>query len=1441
MSGIPVQMASGVYRGSGYATAVVEARPTEAAESHPGAAKLAVAGGLARRRKVRLMAAWAALLLMGAGARAQAVFSTPQPVGATAGEQSVPVTAPAGGTVAGVEVLTMGASGLDFQAGVGFSCVSSTPLAAGGSCTQSVTFTPTAPGLRVGAVALLDSRGNVLGTAYLSGIGQGGLGVLVPGNISAVAGNGNWLDTVVDGISALHAELNQPTGVTLDGAGNMYIADSVHNRIRMVAAPAPVPNPPAMTVGKISTIAGNGNATWSGDNGPAADATLSSPSGVALDGAGNLYIADTANNRVRKIAAVNGIPTGTITTVAGNGTAGLGGNCQASLAQVVELNRPQGVTVDSAGNLYIADTGNQRILRMDAATGLIATVAGNCALSSLGDGEGTYSGDGGPATSAGLNLPYAVAFDSSGNTMYIPDSGNNRVRAVNGGAIDTYAGTGTQGDSGDGQAAKAANLFAPCGAAVDPAGNVYIADTQNNSIRKVSSATGKISTLAASGLGQFLNAAGQFDAVNIHGPIGLFLDGGGDLYFADSLNMVVREMTANWVALDFTAATVRQGSASAPQNQTIENDGNAAVDLTSIQALATDNVALGNATTCATGSPFLAVDEDCIVSAEFAPSVSLTFPPGTTSETLTGNIFVADAYVEVASAAGAVLNSPLNIEVVGEASAVNSTTVTLSSSLNPSGFGQSVTITAQATTGAGTGNLTGTVTFYDGATVLKTGVALNATGAAAYTTSSFAVGLHTITATYSGDALHYPDTSAALIQTVIEGTTINLKSSQNPSSVGQNVTFTATVTSSNGGGVAPDGTVDFSDGATPLCAGVTLTAGVATCSTAALPQGTNAIAATYSGDSANQIQASGPVTLSQDVLAASATVVSSTPNPSYYGVPVTFAATVTPGGAAPATGTVDFYDGPAKIGTGTVAAATGMAAFTTATPLSIGSHSITADYLGDTNNGPSNSPAIIQTVLQTQTSTFVIAVPSTGIAGAQVVLTASVTVTAGANPALTGTVAFSIANGTAAQSNIVATVSASAASINGTATINQTLPPGQYSVVATYSGDTDDGGSVSAALPFTVVQATTSIAVTGSPDPSVVLSPAVFVATVSGNGGIPGGTVDFLANGASIGTAPLIAGVATLSYSALPASAAPYAITAAYGGDIDDAPSQSAAWLQTVNTIPTDTNLGTSTTGGTTPQVILVATVVDGPGSAPTSPIPTGTVTFTSAGTVLGSASLDADGVATLVPNLYAGTYNVVASYAGDTLHSPSASSAITVSSTATDYSLVIAPPNVTMATTQNATVTVTLTSVSGFADTIGLGCASLPAGVTCHFASIAVALASASVATTQLTIDTDNPLSGGSSAMNEHPGGRSASLAGLLFPLGAIFGWVAWRLRKRHFGALTALLILLLSGAALLAAGCSGFTQSSAAPGTYVIQVVGIGANSDITHYRNVTLNIAK
>jgi hypothetical protein len=299
-----------------------------------------------------------------------------------------------------------------------------------------------------------------------------------------------------------------------------------------------------------------------------------------------------------------------------------------------------------------------------------------------------------------------------------------------------------------------------------------------------------------------------------------------------------------------------------------------------------------------------------------------------------------------------------------------------------------------------------------------------------------------------------------------------------------------------------------------------------------------------------------------------------------------------------------------------------------------------------------------------------------------------------------------------------------------------------------------------------------------------------------------------------------------------------YSITVSYSGDTADSPSTSTSVSETVGLIPTTTSLGSATSTGATPQVTLVATVLNNG----TGVLPTGTVTFMSGATQIGSSTLDASGVATLVPNLTPSVnYSVVAMYSGDVDHSPSSSSVVTVSGTPTLFSIGVNPSSVTMATSQNVTVAVNLNSNGSFADTIGLGCASLPAGVFCHFSSPSAKLTPDGSASVQLTIDTNNPLSGGSSAMNIKPNTSKFSLAGLFLPFSLFFGFVFLRLRRRSATFLSTAMLLLLSAAALLATGCNSFSTSTAAPGTYMIQVTGTGANTSVEQYQNVSLTITK
>lgn len=276
-----------------------------------------------------------------------------------------------------------------------------------------------------------------------------------------------------DGGPATKAQLNRPYDAAVDSNGNVYIPEQRNHRVRKVAPS-----------GTITTVAGTGDAGFNGDQRQATDAQLFFPVGVAVDSNDNLYIADGANHRVRKVDTSSGV----ITTVAGTGNAGFSGD--GGPASEAQLNFPFRVAVDDEAGLYIADAANHRIRRVDDTSRTITTVAGT--------GSGGFSGDGGPATEAQLNLPFGVDVDDTGN-VYVADWLNNRVRRVDAsGVITTVAGTGGDGFSGDGGPASDAQLGRPTDVAVDEEGSLYIADRDNARVRWVNS-SGMIATVAGGG------------------------------------------------------------------------------------------------------------------------------------------------------------------------------------------------------------------------------------------------------------------------------------------------------------------------------------------------------------------------------------------------------------------------------------------------------------------------------------------------------------------------------------------------------------------------------------------------------------------------------------------------------------------------------------------------------------------------------------------------------------------------------------------------------------------------------------------------------------------------------------------------------------------------------------------------------------------------------
>jgi hypothetical protein len=340
--------------------------------------------------------------------------------------------------------------------------------------------------------------------------------------IEKVAGTAELSGYSGDNGPATVCRFDKPRGVTIDAAGAIYIADNYNHAIRKIS-----PN------GTITAFAGTGSSGYSGDGGSAAAAKLRYPLGAAVDGSGTVYIADTNNHCIRKVSAV-----GIITTVAGTGDSGYSGDN--GPATSAELYYPAAVVLDGTGGFYIADRYNHRIRKV-AANGIITTVAGT--------GNSGYSGDNGPASAAEIDSPYGIALDKNGS-VYIADSRNERIRKVDtAGIITTVAGNGSAGYAGDNGPAVSAKLSNPLGVAVDDKGTLYIADCNNDRIRKVDAA-GTITTLAGTGSSGYSGDNGPAASAQLNDPHGIAVDSRGSVYFADVRNEVIRRVYDSCIDAD---------------------------------------------------------------------------------------------------------------------------------------------------------------------------------------------------------------------------------------------------------------------------------------------------------------------------------------------------------------------------------------------------------------------------------------------------------------------------------------------------------------------------------------------------------------------------------------------------------------------------------------------------------------------------------------------------------------------------------------------------------------------------------------------------------------------------------------------------------------------------------------------------------------------------
>lgn len=342
--------------------------------------------------------------------------------------------------------------------------------------------------------------------------------------ISTIAGTGTS-GYNGDGISATTAQIYYPHNLALDAAGNIYFPDYNNARVRKIT----------INTGLISTIAGTGTAGFSGDGGAATAAQINQPTSLTFDSNGDLYFTDRGNQRVRKITKSSGI----ITTIAGTGAAGFNGD--GISATTAQLNYPNEVAFDSAGNLFVSDWQNQRVRKVDKLTGTITTIAGT--------GVAGYNGESIPAVTAQIHGPCGIIFDIGGN-IYIAEYTGNRIRKINinTGLITTLAGTGGIGGyNGDGGAATAAQLNAPAYLSFDDAGNMYIGDEQNFRVRKIAAGTGIISTIAGTGTGGYNGDGIAPTAAWInHAYYPYFNNNNCSMYIVDTYNHRIRKITGGF-------------------------------------------------------------------------------------------------------------------------------------------------------------------------------------------------------------------------------------------------------------------------------------------------------------------------------------------------------------------------------------------------------------------------------------------------------------------------------------------------------------------------------------------------------------------------------------------------------------------------------------------------------------------------------------------------------------------------------------------------------------------------------------------------------------------------------------------------------------------------------------------------------------------------------
>ncbi|MHB1935628.1 MAG: NHL domain-containing protein [Acidobacteriaceae bacterium] len=657
----------------------------------------------------------------------------------------------------------------------------------GSQCIVPLTFTPIYPGQRDASFSISTSVGTA--DIGLFGTGLGPETVLSPGIITSILP------------SLVPPTMGAPEQLGIDPQGNVYVADKLDNQI-------------------LVWYAGNStNKVYVGASpGAVVNATLNAPTAVALDAAGNLYIADSGANVILRVDAA----TLAITTVAGTGTASYSGDGGAATSAT--LNTPSGIAATADGTFYIADTGNNVVRRVDGQTGIITTAAGTA-------GPGGYTGDGGQAALATLNAPISVALDDLGN-LYIADTGNNVIRMVNSviGIITTVAGNGNAGFA-DGLATQAL-LYKPLAVAVDAADNLYIADAANARIRRVDASSGLMETIAGSNQQGGSGDGGGATMATLSAPSGVGVDALGQVVLADQTNDSVRSITAIPPAgLNFGTTVTGCGS-TPPQTVELANVGNETLAVADLSAPIDFPLVTTNADKCVANvsQPAGSV---CSMTFAFEPTA-----PGTLQEaaSLSDNTqYIVPDSIQLVQMTGT--GQPLN--VVG-------TTTTVTAVPTSSAYGAPLVLTATVLTAQGP-VITGTVLFSVNGVEVG-GAALNGAGVASITIPAAPIGTALIVASHPQQCNYGPSAAQTSITVFQAATQTVLTASATNVPYGQPVTLEAIVTPVTSG--VPTGLVDFIDGTAQIGQASLDGTGHATLvlNQKALPLGANTFTAQYLGD-----------------------------------------------------------------------------------------------------------------------------------------------------------------------------------------------------------------------------------------------------------------------------------------------------------------------------------------------------------------------------------------------------------------------------------------------------------------------------------------------------------------------------------------------------------------------------------------------------------------